>query len=200
MYKSDTVPEGKLWLAVFDCKVVIKEQYNSYEYTAEDAAKSYVRRIGQNPKLVVFVDSFEPLEIGHTFELRRVSSSWEKHVLSKELTPEGVDEFLRDLDSYIAATRKPAKKFFKANGRINTKTKRSIRQKLVELYGSACCWCGQETLDDVKPNAPNKRTIEHLIPVCKGGGKGLQNLRIACYRCNQRKDSALEHPEFKLRE
>jgi 5-methylcytosine-specific restriction endonuclease McrA len=53
----------------------------------------------------------------------------------------------------------------------------------------ACYWCAAEI-------PIGKRTIDHVIPLAKGGAHCMRNLVPACKRCNSRKGSKLPH-EFK---
>jgi len=49
-----------------------------------------------------------------------------------------------------------------------------------EVYrrdGSACRYCGSAT----------NLTIDHVVPRCHGGGNTVDNLVVACWKCNHRK-------------
>lgn len=48
------------------------------------------------------------------------------------------------------------------------------------LYGGKCAYCG-ETADPI--------TLDHVIPVSRGGKSSYDNLVIACSKCNSRKDN-----------
>ena len=59
---------------------------------------------------------------------------------------------------------------------------------LFRIYGYQCalCYC-QENL-----------TIDHIIPLTKGGTNDLYNLQILCLDCNQRKRDLIYHtPKFR---
>ena len=47
-----------------------------------------------------------------------------------------------------------------------------------KIYGKRCYLCG-EIAD----------TIDHVIPISRGGTNDIENLRPACYDCNMRKGS-----------
>lgn len=51
------------------------------------------------------------------------------------------------------------------------------RDKVLELHGSICLCCGSD----------KKITIDHIIPVFKGGGNDINNLQPLCHRCNSSK-------------
>ena len=65
-------------------------------------------------------------------------------------------------------------------------------RKLVALEkrdGPCCHWCGVVTHTEREPlpsgiNKRHMRTVEHLVSRSKGGSNVLDNLVIACYRCN----------------
>ena len=67
------------------------------------------------------------------------------------------------------------------------------RGKIRERDGDHCHWCkklmrfgGQRQMDSA--------TIEHLMPASKGGPGTLENLVLACYRCNSRRGNKLGPP------
>ena len=51
-------------------------------------------------------------------------------------------------------------------GRMSSKQKRNKKQKLIDLFGHYCWWCGQCLPED-------KLTIEHLLPQSRGGSKSI---------------------------
>lgn len=38
-------------------------------------------------------------------------------------------------------------------------------------------------------------TVDHVIPLSKGGSRGMHNLKVACERCNRHKAASLPAPE-----
>lgn len=52
-----------------------------------------------------------------------------------------------------------------------------IRELVLERDGAECCYCG--SLDDL--------TIDHIVPVVRGGGEELDNYCVACRACNASK-------------
>lgn len=64
---------------------------------------------------------------------------------------------------------------------LNAKNALSLALK---THAGCCFFC--ETTDNLE--------IDHVIPVCRGGGENLANLLVACKTCNRQKaDKALEH-------
>jgi 5-methylcytosine-specific restriction endonuclease McrA len=51
----------------------------------------------------------------------------------------------------------------------------------------ACYYCGVGVLLDVAKNHPRRLTIDHKVPVSRGGGSDRNNLVAACGACNVRK-------------
>lgn len=58
---------------------------------------------------------------------------------------------------------------------MNSKSKQSKKQQLINLYGLECCWCGKHFKDN------ELITIEHLLPQNDGGSDALDNLCLACF-------------------
>lgn len=60
----------------------------------------------------------------------------------------------------------------KARPRLTLEARHEVRDRDL----GCCCWCGRVT--------DGNGTIEHLIPIVKGGTNHLANLRWACRDCN----------------
>jgi 5-methylcytosine-specific restriction endonuclease McrA len=45
--------------------------------------------------------------------------------------------------------------------------------------------CGIEVVWDV--DSPNQATVDHVVPLSKGGMERLDNMQLMCRRCNQAK-------------
>jgi 5-methylcytosine-specific restriction endonuclease McrA len=53
--------------------------------------------------------------------------------------------------------------------------------RLIKLTGGKCVQCGS-----------NKNpSIDHIIPVSKGGHDGLENLQVLCSKCNCKKGNRI---------
>ncbi|MDY6803740.1 MAG: HNH endonuclease signature motif containing protein [Cyanobacteriota bacterium] len=66
--------------------------------------------------------------------------------------------------------------------------KKAKKRKLNEIFGCQCFWCGQKL-------EKNEQTIDHLIPQSRGGSNSLENLRIACFSCNNSRGNSLFPPK-----
>jgi 5-methylcytosine-specific restriction endonuclease McrA len=78
----------------------------------------------------------------------------------------------------------------------NSKNKRrsrekgiSINRKIVfESFGWICRHCGTNTYGIERgKNLPNEATIDHIIPLSKGGLHNYSNVQLLCRRCNTKK-------------
>lgn len=56
---------------------------------------------------------------------------------------------------------------------------------LIDIHGPECFWCGHVTVTGSRGR--EGRSIEHIVPVSKGGDETLGNCVIACKSCNSRK-------------
>lgn len=54
--------------------------------------------------------------------------------------------------------------------------------------GNICYLCGIKCVRS-KEFKPNKATLDHVIPLSKGGGHTWANLRCCCAKCNLRKSN-----------
>ena len=69
------------------------------------------------------------------------------------------------------------------------------RRVLRESHGDACHWCGTTMLFvSVRKGEFSARlaTIEHLVPLSKGGTHTFENTRLACWECNIRRGNRSE--------
>lgn len=59
--------------------------------------------------------------------------------------------------------------------------------RLMEKHRGACALCGRACLTDAPENHPRKATIDHVVPLWRGGDRGYANCQLACYSCNHGK-------------
>lgn len=72
------------------------------------------------------------------------------------------------------------------NGRIK------IRKQLFDNQNGKCYICGKQmTLDYSHPDWTIRATVDHMIPLSKGGSNSLSNCRLCCSLCNQLKSDEL---------
>ncbi|MDP3651676.1 MAG: HNH endonuclease [Rhodoferax sp.] len=73
---------------------------------------------------------------------------------------------------------------------INRQLSPSRIKQVHQTERKFCCWCGNPTLRS--KNAPEnaKATVEHLWPEFLGGNSALENLAIACSKCNTARQHA----------
>jgi len=68
--------------------------------------------------------------------------------------------------------------------RLRKKARKKLH-KLLDKYGNKCYLCGKNLRK--KHGKKNSRTIDHVKPISKGGNNDLDNLRLCCFSCNQKK-------------
>lgn len=69
--------------------------------------------------------------------------------------------------------------------------------RLIERDGMLCHYCGQELSWDNSSYRPDGLSVDHIIPLKKGGSSRMENLVLACRRCNGKK-STKDYDEFIL--
>jgi|GEM_PF-3632703 5-methylcytosine-specific restriction endonuclease McrA len=72
------------------------------------------------------------------------------------------------------------------------KNKKVIRLRNLEKNNGVyvCEYCGKRNLHTENKNCPDLATIDHFIPISKGGTHAQANLRLVCKGCNDIKGSA----------
>lgn len=66
--------------------------------------------------------------------------------------------------------------------------KRFISLERYENGKLICHYCNTEIDMEVKPPKPKALTLDHIIPLSKGGGlKDSENVVICCFSCNMEK-------------
>ena len=63
--------------------------------------------------------------------------------------------------------------------------------KLIERDGGHCYLCGDDVLFTYHYNDPKYPTIEHVMPIARGGTHSWDNVKVACRECNTRKSTTL---------
>lgn len=71
--------------------------------------------------------------------------------------------------------------------KMSSKQKKSKKQQLIEKFGSFCWWGRQSFPED-------QLTLDHVWPISKGGSNNLENLRLACFQCNNSRGDSLFPP------
>lgn len=71
------------------------------------------------------------------------------------------------------------------------------RTMLSEAQNHKCCWCGCMTTE--QRDKKNSSTIEHIIPKSLGGKNVLDNYAMACYKCNNKRNTLTIEKFMELR-
>lgn len=75
------------------------------------------------------------------------------------------------------------------------KNKKTVAALNLEKYGNYTCEVckrapllpGEGNMSDRKKEVDgNMLTIDHIVPLSKGGKNGMYNLQVCCYKCNNR--------------
>jgi hypothetical protein len=75
----------------------------------------------------------------------------------------------------------------------SSKISRTVALRVMQKTGGKCYYCGVELLD-----LSIKATVDHLVPVFRGGGHEMENLVPCCSSCNSRKGTSTIE-EFRIR-
>lgn len=63
---------------------------------------------------------------------------------------------------------------------------------LIARDGTKCCYCEVELIfDKMETYTPRKASIEHVVPMIRGGQHTWGNVKLACLSCNLSKNSRL---------
>ena len=69
------------------------------------------------------------------------------------------------------------------------KTRRWMTKQLLNKHKGSCAICGESV--QRKGDGPLRATMDHIIPLSKGGQDILSNLQLACRACNEKKGDTL---------
>lgn len=83
-----------------------------------------------------------------------------------------------------------------SNG-IKTDKKRRLKKALIERDGKVCHYCGRPLQSGVGGYNDEGLSIDHITPVVDGGTDDLENLVLACRRCNLNKRTK-HYQEYRL--
>lgn len=64
------------------------------------------------------------------------------------------------------------------------------RRQLLRAQGGVCGLCGAQM--SLTEGAPDFATIDHIVPLSKGGADKIENMQAACARCNAEKGDRYE--------
>ncbi|PSB32803.1 HNH endonuclease [Stenomitos frigidus] len=71
---------------------------------------------------------------------------------------------------------------------MNSKQRQSKKAQLGCEFGSECFWCRCKLpLEEL--------TLDHVKPKSRGGSDSLENLRLACFPCNNSRGNSLFPPQ-----
>jgi 5-methylcytosine-specific restriction endonuclease McrA len=62
-----------------------------------------------------------------------------------------------------------------------------------EVWIGKCLHCNTHLIVDLKGEPVSRATIEHIVPQAHGGTEELENLGLACARCNHGKGRRHDH-------
>lgn len=67
-----------------------------------------------------------------------------------------------------------------------------VRNQIIKKFAGKCQSCGINVCVNKKfSHEKNYATIDHIIPLSKGGTNELNNLSLLCYGCNQEKGNKI---------
>lgn len=78
---------------------------------------------------------------------------------------------------------------------MGCKRRRIRMDALIERDGLTCCWCFRDLVRaPIEPNidCSAHATLEHLVPVSLGGTHDIENLRLACFQCNNARGASAD--------
>ena len=76
---------------------------------------------------------------------------------------------------------------------MNTRSRRNLRQKVIDFYGLVCWLCLQEIDLKLGCTHPMSFTLDHVLPKRSGGENQVKNVRPAHKRCNSCRDHLFTH-------
>jgi 5-methylcytosine-specific restriction endonuclease McrA len=103
---------------------------------------------------------------------------------------EGDDNYMKEFKYDDTTWRRNQSKF-----RKELKSKGDVTNKYIEELKAAasdCRYCGWVFTSYDGYTAPNGKTLDHVMPVSKGGTHTKDNLQVICWTCNALKSNLYE--------
>jgi len=75
---------------------------------------------------------------------------------------------------------------------MNSAERRAVMDRMMTMQGGQCFYCEKPMRRDVRARHPDRATIEHRVPVSRGGSDRDGNVVAACRACNTRKGERSE--------
>lgn len=66
---------------------------------------------------------------------------------------------------------------------VSGRRRKEAVRRLSKQYRWKCSYCGRDLY-------PQTATVDHVVPLSKGGTNDYENLRLSCARCNRDKGSS----------
>jgi 5-methylcytosine-specific restriction endonuclease McrA len=79
------------------------------------------------------------------------------------------------------------RKMYRRAGETKTEGYLILRAEIAERDGWRCSLCSGPVDPSLKHTDPAYGTIDHVVPITRGGTNELSNLRLAHHRCNSAK-------------
>lgn len=85
-----------------------------------------------------------------------------------------------------------------SKNRARSQKRAAQMKRLLERDGDRCHYCDRAMTFDKPQNGkqkPYNATFEHIVPIALGGPSVIENLTLACHKCNSKRNhSNEEHP------
>lgn len=82
----------------------------------------------------------------------------------------------------------------KVSGKKKRKQHKSLKGRMFKKQKGLCCWCSLLMVMTSDDNDPLQATIEHVIPLARGGLDNANNIKIAHKKCNN--ERSCDMPEI----
>lgn len=127
-----------------------------------------------------------------TNEYKRVWLKEHRHKLGISKKYRGEYTGISNTKEYQKLERQRRKALFKGGGELSVKTIQLVYEDNIKQYGTLTCYLC------LHPIPFGKDTLEHKIPLSRGGTNEYNNLGIACQSCNCKKHNKTEE-EFRAK-
>lgn len=157
------------------CKFCLHKYYNTNK--EKILVKAHNRYIEKKEDILKYHAEYRIKNKEHLVEYKKKYHEENKDIINKRATLWRVENRERyNLNMNAAAHRRRA--HIHKNGN-NTLTAKEITQLFKEII--SCVYCGIE----------NNLTLDHIIPISKGGQNCLSNVTVACSSCNSKKSNRI---------